>query len=90
MVQENLWIRGQRRPNGTRKQERSPSGGRAKPERSTGPRKGHGPLLYKAVEKFAARGSQRVFVGWFFLPGGVYKGDMLIVDPAVRPDATRP
>ena len=38
------------------------------------------PLPYKADEKFAPRGSQGVFVGWFLLPGGVYKGDMLIVD----------
>ena len=38
------------------------------------------PLPYKQAEKFAPRGSQGVFVGWFLLPGGVYKGDMLIVD----------
>ena len=38
------------------------------------------PLRYKEGEKFAPRGSQGVFVGWFLLPGGVYKGDMLIVD----------
>ena len=42
MVQENFWIRGQRSPNGTRKQERSPSGARAEPERSRGLRKEHG------------------------------------------------
>ena len=34
----------------------------------------------KAVDKFAARESQRVFVGWFLLLGGVYKCDVLIVD----------
>ena len=38
------------------------------------------PLPYKMDEKFAPPGSQGVFVGWFLLPDGVYKGDMLIVD----------
>ena len=38
------------------------------------------PLPYKTDGKFAPRGFQGVFVGWFLLPGGVYKGDMLIVD----------
>ena len=37
------------------------------------------PLPYKTNEKFLRFGSQGVFVG-FLLPGGVYKGDMLIVD----------
>ena len=51
------------------------------------------PLLFKAVDKFAPRGSQEVFVGWFLLPGGVYKVDMLIVDLdelATAPPGTKP
>ena len=42
MVQENLWIRGQRSSNGTQKQKRSSSETRAEPERSKGSRKKHG------------------------------------------------
>ena len=38
------------------------------------------PLPYKTDENFAPLGSRGYFVGWFLLPGGVYKGDMLIVD----------
>ena len=37
-------------------------------------------VSYKRDEKFAPRGSQRVFVGCFLLPDGVYKDHMLIVD----------
>ena len=51
------------------------------------------PLSFKAVEKFAARGSSGVFVHWFLLPGGVYKSDMLIVDMdelATAPPGTKP
>ena len=51
------------------------------------------PLRYKEAEKFAPRGSQGVFVGWFLLPGGVYKGDMLVVDMdelASSPPGTAP
>ena len=39
MIQENFWICGQRSPNRTRMQERSPRGARAEPERSRGLRK---------------------------------------------------
>ena len=42
MIQENFWIGGQRSPNETPMQERSPSGARAEPERSRGLRKEHG------------------------------------------------
>ena len=51
------------------------------------------PLPYKKDEKFAPRRSLGVFVGWFLLPGGVYKGDMLIVDMdelATAPPGSKP
>ena len=38
------------------------------------------PLRFHDGEKFAARGSTGIFVGWFLLPGGIYKGDTLIID----------
>ena len=50
------------------------------------------PLSCKAVENFAPRGSQGVFVCRFLLPG-VYKGDILIVDLdelATAPPCTKP
>ena len=38
------------------------------------------PLPFKDGKKFAPRGSKGVFVGWFLLPGGIYKGDLLVID----------
>ena len=52
------------------------------------------PLPYKVDAKLAPLGSQGVFVGWFLpLPGGVYGGDMLIVDMdelATAPPGSKP
>ena len=40
----------------------------------------HKPMRLHDGEKFAARGSTGIFVGWFLLLGGIYKGDTLIID----------
>ena len=45
------------------------------------------PQRFHDGEKFAARGSTGIFVGWFLLPGGIYKGNMLIIDVAELAEA---
>ena len=38
------------------------------------------PAVFNAGPKFASRGSTGIFLGWHLQPGGLYRGDMLILD----------
>ena len=48
---------------------------------------------FSEPEKFAPRGSTGIFIGFFLLPGGGYKGDLRVIDldeMAEAPQGTRP
>ena len=51
------------------------------------------PSVFRDQRKFTNRGSDGIFVGWHLQPGGVYRGDMLVIDVdelAEAPSGTKP
>eukprot|EP00972_Heterocapsa_arctica_P046216 6817870-Heterocapsa_arctica.AAC.1 len=38
------------------------------------------PVVFNAALKFATRGSTGIFLGWHLQPGGLFGGEMLLLD----------